>query len=107
MKANEDTLPSARRPIGLSLFFGFCSVGYILCLVALACFAIPWSGIGRAFGATPRPLALFDLFFGASALVAPLLYFLSSYICCRPQITGRRLRHVFLASLIFLVLALV
>ena len=107
MNANESTLPRARRPIALSLFFAVCSAGYILCLVALAVFAIPLSGIGRAFGATPRPLDLSDAFFGVSCVVLPLFYFLSSYICCRPQTTGRRLRRVFLASVVFLVLSVV
>jgi hypothetical protein len=107
MNANESTLPRARRPIALSLFFGVCSAGYILCLVALAVFAIPLFGIGRGFGASSRPLNLADAFFGVSCVISPLLYFVLSYLCCRPQTTGRRLRRIFLASVVFLILAVV
>ena len=107
MNSTESHSPRARRPIALSFFFGVCSTGCILCLVALTVLAIPLSGIGRAFGATPHPLALSDAFFALACVVSPLLYFILSYVCCRPQTVGRRLRRVFLASVAFLILAVV
>ena len=107
MNSTESHSPRTRRPIALSFFFGVCSTGYILCLVALTVLVIPLSGIGRAFGATPHPLPLSDAFFALACVVSPLLYFILSYVCCRPQTVGRRLRRVFLASVAFLILAVV
>jgi hypothetical protein len=94
-----------RGPIALSLFFGISSAAYMLCLMALAILSVPLSGIGRAFGAPPRPFGVSTAILTMCSIFCPLLYFVSSYICCRPETTGTRLRYTFLASLAFLTLA--
>ena len=108
---NRHAIPfsRSRRPIALSLLFAFCSVSYLLYLGVPTFFLIRIGNIGDAFGemrAQPEPHPL-RTFFTLSYFLAPLLYFVSSYLCWRPQVTGRHLRRVFIASLCFLALSVI
>ena len=109
MNDNEALPRRRRRPIGLSLFFAACAGGYALYLVALVIILAPMSDIGRAFGGMSHAHS-FDALGALLSLCyvfAPLLYFISSYLCCRPQTTGIHLRRVFVASVAFLLLAVI
>jgi hypothetical protein len=99
--------PRARRPIALSIFFSLCSVAYILGAVAFIIIALPWFGSGRSSGGgSSHSTSFSDAFFAICSIFAPFPYFVLSYICCRPQTTGNRLRFVFLASVLFLFLSI-
>src|SRR4051812_39228781 len=98
-----------KRPIVLSLVFALCIVGYSFYLAVLAFFLVRIGNIGEAFGGShePHPTNPLEVFLSLCYFLAPLLYFIFSYLCCRPQTTGEPLRLLFILSVGFLVLSVI